>query len=145
MGEKKWRALDHCDFGDNGAVIDQDADAVSSIKQGSFEWIVVKDSEGVHVDTVDTQTAAQVQGLVTAVTGAILAGVVGNIQGKVIAQELNTILKTNQKNNQKTVIEGSKNVRVSTVDTDTAAQVQTVVTTLTAVLTAVLAGNISGG
>jgi len=145
MGEKKWRALDHCDFGDNGAVIDQDADAVSSIKQGSFEWIIVKDSEGVHVDTVDTQTAAQVQNLVNGVIGAVLAGIVGNIQGKVIAQELNSILKTNQKNNQKTVIEGSKNVRVSTVDTDTAAQVQNVVNSLTAVLTAALVGNISGG
>jgi spore coat protein X len=145
MGEKKWRALDHCDFGDNGAVIDQDVDSVGSIKQGSFEWIVVKDSEGVHVDTVDTQTAAQVQILTNAVTGTIIAGIVGNIQGKVIAQELNSILKTNQKNNQKTVIEGSKNVKVSTVDTDTAAQVQIIVTALTAVLTAVLAGNISGG
>ena len=145
MGEKKWRALDHCDFGNNGAVIDQDADAVSSVNQGSFEWIVVKDSEGVHVDTVDTQVATQLQTLITTVTGTIIATLVGDIQGKIIAQELDSITKTKQRNNQKTVIEGSKNVRVSTVDTDIATQTQTAIQTLLATLTATLVGNVSGG
>ncbi|MCY9017526.1 spore coat protein [Priestia megaterium] len=145
MGEKKWRALDHCDFGDNGAIIDQDADAVSSIKQGSFEWIVVKDSEGVTVNTVDTQVAANVQAAVQTAIGIITATLVGNVQGQVIAQELNAILKTDQRNTQKTVIEGSKNIRVTTTDTDIAANVQTAVQTLTAVITAILVGNVSGG
>ncbi|MEK1833467.1 hypothetical protein AAAC51_44785 [Priestia megaterium] len=45
---KKWRALDHCDDKNNGAVIDQEANAVSSAKQESFEWIIVKDSEGLQ-------------------------------------------------------------------------------------------------
>ncbi|MEH7558995.1 spore coat protein [Priestia megaterium] len=145
MGEKKWRALDHCDFGNNGAVIDQDADTVNSVNQGSFEWIVVKDSEGVHVDTVDTQTATQAQTLLNTIAGTILATLVGDIQGKIIAEELNTIMKTKQRNNQKTVIEGSKNVRVSTVDTDTATQTQIALQTLVAALTATLVGNVSGG
>ncbi|MUL34254.1 spore coat protein [Priestia megaterium] len=145
MGEKKWRALDHCDFGNNGAVIDQDPNAVSNIDQESFEWIVVKDSEGVTVNTVDTQIAAQLQTAVQTAIGIITATLVGNVQGQVIAQELNAVLKTNQRNTQKTVIEGSKNITVSTTDTDVAANVQVAAQTLTAVVTAILVGNVSGG
>jgi spore coat protein X len=145
MGEKKWRALDHCDFGNNGAVIDQDPNAVSNIDQESFEWIVVKDSEGVTVNTVDTQIAAQLQTAIQTAIGIITATLVGNVQGQVIAQELNAVLKTNQRNTQKTVIEGSKNITVSTTDTDIAANVQVAAQTLTAVVTAILVGNVSGG
>jgi len=145
MGEKKWRALDHCEFGTNGAVIDQDADAVSSVNQGSFEWIVVKDSEGVKVDTTDTQIATQVQAATQTAIAIITATLVGNVQGRVIAEELNAILKTNQRNSQKTVIEGSKNVRVSTTDTDIATHTQVAIQTLTSVITALLVGNVSGG
>lgn len=145
MGEKKWRALDHCDFGNNGAVIDQDADAVSSIGQESFEWIIVKDSEGITVDTVDTQVAAHLQIATQTAVATILALLVGNVQGQVIAEELNAILKTKQRNAQKTVIEGSKNIRVSTTDTDVAANIQIATQTLAATLIAILVGNVSGG
>ncbi|UMZ35841.1 spore coat protein [Priestia megaterium] len=145
MGEKKWRALDHCEFGDNGAAIDQDADAVSSLDQESFEWIIVKDSEGVTVDTVDTQAALQVQGALQAALAVIFTIIVGNVQGKIIAQELTAVLKTNQKNSQKTVIEGSKNIRVSTTDTDFAANIQLTAQVVISALIALVAGNISGG
>ncbi|MEC1069983.1 spore coat protein [Priestia megaterium] len=145
MGEKKWRALDHCEFGNNGAAIDQDADAVSSLDQGSFEWIIVKDSEGVTVDTVDTQAAAQLQFAVQGALAIIFTLLAGNVQGKIITQELNALLKTNQKNTQKTVIEGSKNITVSTVDTDVAANIQLTAQTVIAALIALVAGNISGG
>jgi spore coat protein X len=145
MGEKKWRALDHCEFGTNGAVIDQDPNAVSSVDQGSFEWIIVKDSEGVKVDTTDTQIVTQVQTAIQTATAIITATLVGNVQGRVIAEELNAILKTNQRNSQKTVIEGSKNVRVSTADTDVATHTQTAIQALTSIITATLVGNVSGG
>jgi len=145
MGEKKWRALDHCEFGNNEALIDQDSDAVSSLDQASFEWIIVKDSEGVTVDTVDSQAALQVQIATQEAIAAIITLLVGNVQGRIIAQELNAILKTNQKNTQKTVIEGSKNIRVSTTDTDIAANIQVATQSATATLIALVAGNISGG
>jgi len=140
MGEKKWRALDHCDFGDKGAIIDQDTDAVSSIKQGSFEWIIVKDSEGITVDTLDTQTAANVQILLQTVVFVLTLLLAGEGKGQVIAQEINAILKTGQRNNQKTVIEGSKNITVRTTDTDTALNVQVAAQTLVSVLSALLVG-----
>ncbi|GAB1786290.1 MULTISPECIES: spore coat protein [Priestia] len=126
------------------AVIEQESDAFSLIGQDSDELIWIKDSCEIIVSTVDTQTAAQVQGLVNAVTGIILAGIVGNITGEIIAQEILSLANTEQVNKQKIIIVNSKDVTIATLDTDTAAQVQTVVTTLTAVLTAALVGNISG-
>ncbi|WP_144647169.1 spore coat protein [Priestia megaterium] len=145
MGEKKWRALDHCGTGNNGAVIDQDPNAVSNVDQESFEWIIVKDSEGITVNTTDTQTVLQTQGLLQTAIATITATLVGNVEGKVIAEELNAILKTNQRNTQKTVIEGSKFITVTTTDTDTVANTQLVTQTLVATLTAILVGNVSGG
>ena len=74
MGEQKWRALDHCKTGThNGAVIDQDAEAASSIEQQSFEWIIVKDSECVEVNTTDAQVAIQLQVAIQVAVQALIA------------------------------------------------------------------------
>lgn len=132
---KKWRALDHCDDKNNGAVIDQEANAVSSAKQESFEWIIVKDSEDVEVHTTDTQAAVSLQLGIQAAIAAVLSITVGDSnQSKAVVQDLKQFMKTKQKNTQKTVIEGSKHVKVTTTDTDLAVNIQALLQILLAIV-----------
>ncbi len=57
------RALDHCDDNNNDsqAIVDQEAEQINTTKQHSEEWIIIKDSEGVNVETTDTQAALSLQ------------------------------------------------------------------------------------
>ncbi|KQU16203.1 spore coat protein [Bacillus sp. Leaf75] len=140
MGEQKWKALDHCKTGThNGAVIDQEADKVSSIEQESFEWIIVKDSECVEVKTTDAQVAAQLQVAIEVAIAAVVAILTSNVnQGEIVAQEMTALLGTRQRNSQKTVIEGSINVTVNTTDVDVAANIQVAIHVLIAIFISLL-------
>lgn len=140
MDEQKWRALDHCKTGThNGAVIDQEADKVSSIEQGSFEWIIVKDSECVEVNTTDAQVAVQLQLAIEVAIAAVVAILTSNVnQGEIVAQEMSALLGTRQRNNQKTVIEGSINVKVKTLDADAALNIQVAIEVLIAIFISLL-------
>lgn len=140
MGEQKWRALDHCKIGThNGAVIDQEADAVSSVEQESFEWIIVKDSEGVEVNTTDAQVAIQLQVAIQVAIAAVVAILTSNVnQGEVVAEEMTALLGTKQRNSQKTVIEGSVNVKVNTTDADIALNIQVAIQVLIAIFVSLL-------
>jgi len=140
MGEQKWRALDHCKTGThNGAVIDQEADAVSSIEQGSFEWIIVKDSECVEVNTTDAQVAVQLQVAIQVAIAAVVAILTSNVNhGEIVAEEMTALLGTKQRNNQKTVIEGSINVKVNTTDVDVALNIQVAIQVLIAIFVSLL-------
>src|SRR6478752_1427081 len=136
MGEQKWRALDHCKTGThNGAVIDQDAEAASSIEQQSFEWIIVKDSECVEVNTTDAQVAIQLQVAIAAVVAILTSNV---NQGEIVAEEMTALLGTKQRNSQKTVIEGSINVKVNTTDADVALNIQVAIQVLIAIFVSLL-------
>jgi spore coat protein X len=140
MGEQKWRALDHCKIGThNGSVIDQDADAVSSVDQESFEWIIVKDSEGVEVNTTDAQVAVQLQVAIQVAIAAVVAILTSNVnQGEIVAEEMTALLGTKQRNSQKTVIEGSVNVKVNTTDADVALNIQVAIQVLIAIFVSLL-------
>jgi spore coat protein X len=137
MSEKKWRALDHCD--DNNAANDanvlQEADQSASTEQKSFEWIIVKDSEDVEVQTTDTQAAVSLQLGIQAAIAVVISITVGDTdQGKAVVQDLKQFMKTKQKNTQKTVIEGSKHVKVTTTDTDLAVNIQALLQILLAIV-----------
>ncbi|WP_374187730.1 spore coat protein (plasmid) [Priestia aryabhattai] len=140
MGEQKWRALDHCTTKThNGAVINQEADAVSSVEQESFEWIIVKDSEGVTVNTTDAQVAIQLQVAIQVAIAAVVAILTSNVnQGEIVAEEMTALLGTRQRNSQKTVIEGSINVTVNTTDVDVAANIQVAIQVLIAIFISLL-------
>ncbi|MCG0050094.1 MULTISPECIES: spore coat protein [Priestia] len=140
MGEQKWRALDHCTTKThNGAVINQEADAVSSVEQESFEWIIVKDSEGVTVNTTDAQVAIQLQVAIQVAIAAVVAILTSNVnQGEIVAEEMTALLGTRQRNSQKTVIEGSINVTVNTTDVDFAANIQVAIQVLIAIFISLL-------
>jgi len=136
MENKKWRALDHCDYSqsnDNNVL--QDADQVVFTKQQSFERIIVKDSESVNVQTTDTQAAISLQlGLQAAIAAVISITIGDSDQGKAVAQDMKQFIKTKQRNIQTTIIEGSKNVSVTTTDTDLAVNIQAMLQILVAVV-----------
>lgn len=136
MENKKWRALDHCDSShsnDNNVL--QDADQVVFTKQQSFERIIVKDSEHVDVQTTDTQAAISLQlGLQAAIAAVISITIGDSDQGKAVAQDMKQFIKTKQRNIQTTIIEGSKNISVTTTDTDLAVNIQAMLQILVAVV-----------
>lgn len=127
MSKNHWRALDHCD--DNGsnnhADVEQFGEQFVSNKQQSFEWIIVKDSEDIEVQTTDTQAALSLQLGIQAAIAAVLSVTIGDTdQGKAVAQDMKQFIKTKQRNVQKTIIEGSRNITVTTTDTDLAVNIQ---------------------
>ena len=136
MERKKWRALDHCDDNNsNDRDVLQDGDQVVSSKQQSFEWIIVKDSEGVEIQTTDTQAAISLQLGIQAAIAAVISVTIGDSdQGKAVAQDIKQFIKTKQRNVQKTIIEGSKNISVTTTDTDLAVNIQAMLQILVAIV-----------
>jgi spore coat protein X len=136
MEEKKWRALDHhCDDKKNGADVEQEGDQVVKSEQKSYEWIIIKDSEGVDVHTTDTQAAVSLQLGIQAAIAAVISITIGDSdQGKAVAQDLKQFIKTKQSNKQKTIIEHSKKVKVVTTDTDLAVNIQALLQILVAIV-----------
>ncbi|OES45356.1 spore coat protein [Domibacillus iocasae] len=137
MSEKKWRALDHCDNNSNrnDADVLQAADQSAATEQESFEWIIVRDSEDVEVQTTDTQAAVSLQlGIQVAIAVVISITIGDTDQSKAVVQDLKQFMRTKQQNTQKTVIEGSKHVKVATTDTDVAVNIQALLQILLAIV-----------
>ena len=136
MSENKWRALD--DFNckdDNDAEVTQEAAQITSTTQQSFEWIVIKDSEGVEVHTTDTQVAVSLQAAIQAAIAVVISVTVGDSEaGKGVVQDLKQYFKSNQRNTQKTIITGSKCVKVTTTDTQVAVNIQALIQILLAIV-----------
>lgn len=125
MTEKKWKALDACETKDNGADVMQEADQFVSNKQQSFEWIMIKDSEGIDVQTTDTQIALSLQAAIQVAIAIVISITIGDTEkGKAVVQDLKQLFKNKQKNSQKTVIHGSKNIKVTTTDTQVSVNIQ---------------------
>ncbi|WP_067726344.1 spore coat protein [Oceanobacillus damuensis] len=133
---KEWRALDHCDTdSDDNAVVEQEAVQHDSIKQVSNEWIIIKDSEGIDVTTTDTQAAVSLQLGIQVAIAVVLSITIGDSdQAKHVMQDFNQVSKTRQSNRQKTIIEGSRNVEITTTDTDIAVNIQLLVQILVAIV-----------
>jgi len=135
---RKWRALDHCN-NNNHNVVDadftQENTQVTKVTQESFEWIIVRDSEGVTVHTTDTQVAVSLQLAIQAAIAAVISISLGdNNQANAITQDLKQFMRTKQRNTQKTIIEGSKCITVKTVDTDVAVNIQAMLQVLLAIV-----------
>ncbi|MET0960116.1 MAG: spore coat protein, partial [Psychrobacillus psychrotolerans] len=136
MEKKKWRALDHCDDpSSNDKDVEQDGKQVVSTKQQSYERIIVKDSEGVEIQTTDTQAAISLQLGIQAAIAAVISVTIGDSdQGRAVTQELNQFIKTKQRNVQTTIVEGSRNISVTTTDTDLAVNIQAMLQILVAIV-----------
>ncbi|WP_342504731.1 spore coat protein [Sporosarcina sp. FSL K6-2383] len=126
MSGNKWRALDHCNNNRrNSADVQQNGEQSVSNKQQSYEWIVVKDSEHIDIHTTDTQAALSLQLGIQAAIAAVISITIGDtVQGKAVAQDMKQFIKTKQRNVQKTIVEGSRNITVTTTDTDLAVNIQ---------------------
>lgn len=136
MAKKKWRALDHCDdpIGKESDVL-QDGKQSVSTKQQSFERIIVIDSEGVEIHSTDTQAAISLQLGIQAAIAAVISVTIGDsAQGRAVTQDLNQFIKTKQRNVQTTIVEGSRNISVTTTDTDLAVNIQAMLQILVAIV-----------
>jgi len=134
---KEWRALDHCDDRDdrNDADVQQEADQLASTKQFSDEWIIIKDSEGVEVTTTDTQAAISLQIGIQVAIAVVLSITIGDSErSDDVLQDFKQIIKTKQSNRQKTIVEKSKNVQITTTDTDIAINIQLLIQILVAIV-----------
>ncbi|MBY7142199.1 spore coat protein [Virgibacillus sp. NKC19-3] len=132
---KEWRALDHCDDVEDNAPADQEGEQTVSTEQVSDEWIIIKDSEGVDVVTTDTKAAVSLQlGIQAAIAAVISISIADADQADRITQDLNQISRTRQSNRQKTIVEKSKNVEITTTDTDIAVNIQLLIQVLVAIV-----------
>lgn len=127
--------MDHCKREEEERVVDQEADQVAVTEQKSFEWIIIEDSEGVNVQTTDTQAALSIQLAIQAAIAAVISITIGDTDtGSKVAQDIKQLLRTKQRNCQKTIVQGSHNVEVITTDTDLAINIQALLQILVAIV-----------
>ncbi|WP_082684196.1 spore coat protein [Lentibacillus amyloliquefaciens] len=137
MTKTKWRALDHCDgtSDQNDADVMQDANQAVSNQQISDEWIIIKDSENIDVTTTDRQAAVSLQLAIEAAIGAVINISVGNgPQSDNVTQGIRQMVNTRQGNHQKTIVEQSRDIEITTRDTDVAVNIQLLFQILAAIV-----------
>ncbi|MFZ3587685.1 spore coat protein [Bacillus sp. DJP31] len=107
------------------ATVVQQADQFSYMEQESTEGIIIRDSVDVTVQTTDTQVAVSLQVAIQAAIALVISITIGDSdRSKAVAQEIMQKFVSEQENQQLTVIENSKNVTVTTTDTDVAVNIQ---------------------
>jgi spore coat protein X len=120
---------------EDGAVVEQDGFQFSGIEQDSDELIWIKDSCNICVQTTDTQAAVSLQvGLQLAIALVVSITVGDTDRGRAMAQELFQKLDSEQTNKQKIIIKNSKDINVTTTDTDLAVNIQALLQVLVAVV-----------
>ncbi|HLR61009.1 MAG TPA: spore coat protein [Lentibacillus sp.] len=138
MTRTKWRALDHCDENtndQNNAEVTQDADQFVSNQQNSDEWIIIKDSQDIDVTTTDRQAAFSLQLGIEAAIGAVINISIGNgSQSDSVTQGIRQMVSTRQGNCQKTIVEQSRDIEITTRDTDVAVNIQLLFQILAAIV-----------
>ncbi|MFE3982815.1 MULTISPECIES: spore coat protein [unclassified Priestia] len=113
----------------------QDADQVSLVDQESEELIWIKDSCDIRVHTTDTQAAVSIQvALQVAIAVVIRIAIGDNIEDNGVFQELLQLSEIEQVNKQKIFIENSKDITITTTDTDVALNIQLLVQILVAII-----------
>ncbi|TKC15376.1 spore coat protein [Robertmurraya kyonggiensis] len=135
---RRFNALDPVSqfpFSDNEATILQNADQVSDIEQRSNERIVIKDSCDVRVTTTDTQVAVSIQAAIQiAIALVVNITIADDEQAESITQDLLQFSQIQQVNRQTICIENSRDIEVSTTDTDVAVSIQLLLQLLIAIL-----------
>lgn len=135
--ERRWSALDPdaCHPMDRGGKETQGATQENKTLQLSEEYILIKDSCDVTVNSTDTKAALSLQAsLQTAIALVISISIADSEKAEKITQELLQSSKIKQLSYQKTVVENSKNVEVTTVDTQIAINIQLLLQILLALL-----------
>ncbi|HAF0292633.1 TPA: spore coat protein [Salmonella enterica subsp. enterica serovar Typhimurium var. 5-] len=120
---------------DEAEVVEQDGVQLSFIEQDSDELIWIKDSCNICVQTTDTQAAVSLQvGLQLAIALVVSITVGDTDRGRNVAQEIFQKLDSEQTNKQKIIIKNSKDINVTTTDTDLAVNIQALLQVLVALV-----------
>ena len=115
----------------NNADLLEDADMLSLFDQESDEVIWIKDSINVRVQSTDTQASISLQAaLQLAIALIISITVADSEQGNEITQELLQHFNSEQLNKQKIFVRNSKDVNITTTDTDISANIQALLQSL---------------
>lgn len=127
----RWNALDPnsvhpmslC-FKDNEDVDQQNVQKVKEF-QFSEEWIFIKDSCDVDVETPDTKLALSLVASLNAfITAVIEISILSSEDAEEVKQSIFQSTGIKQVNIQKTIIENSRDVKVHTTDTNIALNLQ---------------------
>ncbi|MDK7443982.1 spore coat protein [Bacillus paranthracis] len=113
----------------------EEAIQTDKIDQISEEYIEIVDSADVQVTTTDTKAALSIQAaLQAAIVVVVSISIADSEKADRVAQELFQKSSIKQINKQETVIRNSRNVTVTTTDTDIAVNVQILLQILLALL-----------
>jgi spore coat protein X len=136
--ETKWSALDpsmdhpvfHCDDNETQGAVQK-----TNEFQLSEELIFIKDSCDISVSTTDTKAAINLQvALQAAIVVLLQVSIADSAKAEKVAQDLLQSAKISQISRQKTVIENSRNVNITTTDTQVAVNIQLLIQILVALL-----------
>lgn len=129
----RWSALDDCKDKNEG--ITQDAEQFSKTSQSSEEFILIKDSCNIDVKTTDTQIAVSLQAAIqVAIALVINLTIADSDRAEQVTQQLLQSSVIKQANKQKLIIENSRDVNVTTTDTDVAISLQVLIQILLALI-----------
>ena len=107
------------------ATVFEDFDQVSIVDQESDEFIWIKDSCNINVQTTDTQASISLQvGLQLAIALVVSIAIGDTDRSHAVAQEMLQQFSDEQTNRQKIYVDNSKDVNIVTTDTDVAVNIQ---------------------
>ncbi|MFD2213521.1 spore coat protein [Metabacillus endolithicus] len=113
----------------------QGSNQVNETEQISSEAIIIRDSCEIEVSSTDTQVAASLQvAIQAAITLVINLTIADSEQAEKITQQLLQETDIKQLNKQNLVIENSRNVNITTTDTDFAVSLQSLLQVLVALV-----------
>lgn len=140
--QERWSALDcgskhpmsPCGCGQEEEAA-EGAQVISDIDQISHELIVIRDSCNVTVSTTDTQIAASLQAaLQVAIAIVVNISIADGTRAERVTAELLERSQIRQTNRQKLIIVNSRDVEVTTEDTDIAISLQLLLQILLALI-----------
>ncbi|WP_085523138.1 spore coat protein [Tuberibacillus sp. Marseille-P3662] len=131
----RWNALSGDPHPLENATGVNNFDQVATTGQSSDECIIIRDSADVNVHTTSTQAAVGIQLAVQVAVMVILEVSIGDSATEEhIINDLQQLTDIDQSNQQKTIIENSRDVDVTTTDTNLAVTAQIAVQVLVALL-----------
>ncbi|MFK2794659.1 MULTISPECIES: spore coat protein [Bacillus] len=127
-------SLNYYSFSKNANFLEE-AIQTDEIDQISEEYIEIVDSADVQVTTTDTKAALSIQAALQAAIAVVVSiSIADSEKADKITQELFQKSAIKQINRQKTFIKNSRNVTVTTTDTDIAVNIQILLQILLALL-----------
>lgn len=116
-------------------IVSQGSNQVNETEQISSEAIIIRDSCEIEVSSTDTQVAASLQvAIQAAIVLVINLTIADSDQAEKITQQLLQEADMKQLNKQNLVIENSRNVNITTTDTDVAVSLQALLQVLVALV-----------